>query len=383
MNCFVPNILRRIYVMLLPVVLCLSATTVFAYSSDTLSIYFAGDLMQHDSQIKAARKLDGSYDYSKCFAFVKSCIRSADISVANLEVTLGGVPYSGYPAFSAPDEYLFAIRDAGFNVLMTANNHCMDRGKRGLERTVFMLDSLRIKHAGTYVNSEDRVHNYPLLVEKNGFKVVFLNATYGTNGIPVTEPNIVNFIDKQQLRDDIMKARLMKPDIIIAYMHWGNEYETYPSEREVILAKWLISLGVDHVIGSHPHVIQPIELVGDLNSPQKHFIVYSLGNYISNMSAKHTDGGLAVKLIFKRVNGVTRLLSYDYSLVWTSRPLLNGKSDFILYPKGIDESHLNNNEKCRMKKYIDDAESILNAGMDHANEDKNEKKYTKSLHNRK
>lgn len=309
------SIINKYISRLLPAVLFLSATSVFAVSPDSISIFFAGDLMQHDAQIKAAKRMDGSYDYSNSFAHVRSYIRSADIAVGNLEVTLGGTPYRGYPAFSAPDEYLYAIRDAGFDVLMTANNHCMDRGVTGLRRTIKMVDSLRIKRAGTYIDKEDRIHNYPLLIEKKGFRIAFLNATYGTNGIPVKEPGTVNFIDRDQLKADILKARLMKPDIIIAFMHWGQEYKTMPSPEEVDLAKWLIALGVNHVIGSHPHVIQPVALMGDSVTPQKNLVAFSLGNYISNMSVRHTDGGLSLKLLFKKVNGITRLVSYEKLLV--------------------------------------------------------------------
>lgn len=377
------SIINKYISRLLPAVLFLSATSVFAVSPDSISIFFAGDLMQHDAQIKAAKRMDGSYDYSNSFAHVRSYIRSADIAVGNLEVTLGGTPYRGYPAFSAPDEYLYAIRDAGFDVLMTANNHCMDRGVTGLRRTIKMIDSLRIKRAGTYIDKEDRIHNYPLLIEKKGFRIAFLNATYGTNGIPVKEPGTVNFIDRDQLKADILKARLMKPDIIIAFMHWGQEYKTMPSPEEVDLAKWLIALGVNHVIGSHPHVIQPIVLMGDSVTPQKNLVSFSLGNYISNMSVRHTDGGLSLKLLFKKVNGITRLVSYEKSLVWTSRPVLNEKSDFILYPSSIDRKCLNNREKQKMENFLIDAGKILDSGKDIMKPDKNEKKQTKRLQNRK
>lgn len=377
------SIINKYISRLLPAVLFLSATSVFAVSPDSISIFFAGDLMQHDAQIKAAKRMDGSYDYSNSFAHVRSYIRSADIAVGNLEVTLGGTPYRGYPAFSAPDEYLYAIRDAGFDVLMTANNHCMDRGVTGLRRTIKMVDSLRIKRAGTYIDKEDRIHNYPLLIEKKGFRIAFLNATYGTNGIPVKEPGTVNFIDRDQLKADILKARLMKPDIIIAFMHWGQEYKTMPSPEEVDLAKWLIALGVNHVIGSHPHVIQPIVLMGDSVTPQKNLVAFSLGNYISNMSVRHTDGGLSLKLLFKKVNGITRLVSYEKLLVWTSRPVLNEKSDFILYPSSIDRKCLNNREKQKMENFLIDAGKILGSGKDIMKPDKNEKKQTKSLQNRK
>lgn len=368
------HIINRFILRLLPIAFLLSATSVFAVSSDTLSIFFAGDLMQHDAQIKAAKQNSGSYDYSNCFTHVKQYIRSADIAVGNLEVTFGGKPYRGYPAFSAPDEFLYAIRDAGFDIMMTANNHCMDRGMAGLRRTIHMIDSLKLKRAGTYIDKKDRVDNYPLLVEKNGFRVAFLNATYGTNGISVKEPSIVNFIDRDQLKFDIMKARMMRPDIIIAFMHWGYEYKTMPSSSEKDLAKWLLNMGVDHVIGSHPHVIQPVVMIGDTISPRKNLVVFSLGNYISNMSARHTDGGLSLKLLFKKVNETTRLISYEKSLVWISRPILNEKSDFIVYPSFVDSKYLNDSEKQRMGRFLNDAKEILDSGKNIYKTDKNEKK---------
>lgn len=358
MRCIVHS---KLHIILLPVVMWLSATTVLSAGADTLSLYFAGDLMQHDAQIKSARQPDGVFDYSRCFSFVKKDIQDADIAVGNLEVTLGGKPYTGYPAFSAPDEFLYALRDAGFDVLMTANNHCLDRGRKGLERTIMMLDSLRIPHAGTYINNVERIHHYPLLIEKKGFKVVFLNATYGTNGIPVSKPNIVNFIDREQIKNDILKARLMRPDVIIAVMHWGLEYKSEPSVSEKEMARWLIGMGVDHVIGSHPHVVQPVEILGDEGSLKKNLVVYSLGNFISNMSARHTDGGMVVKLRLKKTDGITRLLDYNYSFVWTSRPTLSGKNAFVLYPQNIDKELLNVNEKHRIDRFMNDASAVVSS----------------------
>lgn len=332
--------------------------------SDTISIYFAGDLMQHEAQIKSARTSEGSYDYSSCFKYVKDEIRKADIAVGNLEVTMGGLPYTGYPAFSAPDEYLYAIKDAGFDVLLTANNHCLDRGRKGLERTVGMLDSLRIYRAGTYIDDADRIHNYPLLVEKKGFKIVFLNFTYGTNGIKVSSPNIVNYIDKDQISKDILKARLMRPDIIIACVHWGVEYKTIPNKEQADLAEWLVKMGVNHVIGSHPHVVQPITVLEKNPTPDKSFIAYSLGNYISNMSAPQTDGGLSVTIMLKKTEGKTRLIDYKYSLVWTSRPLLNKKEKFYVVPEYLDEKFLNEIEVNRRKRYVENASGIVNLYLD-------------------
>ena len=171
--------------------------------------------MQHGEQIKAARTPSG-YNYTNCFKHVKEEISRADIAIGNLEVTLGGKPYAGYPSFSAPDEYLHAIQEAGFDVLLTANNHCLDRQRKGLERTLLMLDSLQIPSVGTYRHAEERQKRYPLLIEKNGFRIALLAYTYDTNGLRPQAPNIVNYIDKEQIKADILKARQMKPDAIIA-----------------------------------------------------------------------------------------------------------------------------------------------------------------------
>ena len=167
-------------------------------SQERITLLFVGDLMQHRAQIDAARTSDGKYDYSPCFSLVKEEISRADIAIGNLEVTLGGKPYQGYPTFSAPDEYLQAIKDAGFDVLLTANNHCLDRGKTGLERTITQIESFSIPYAGTYRNAIERKQLYPLFIRKKGFCIAMLNYTYGTNGIKASAPNIVNYIDKKQ-----------------------------------------------------------------------------------------------------------------------------------------------------------------------------------------
>ena len=322
-----------------------------------LTLLFAGDLMQHQAQINAARTSTG-YDYSDCFKFVKEEINRADIAIANLEVTLGGKPYRGYPAFSAPDEYLFAIRDAGFDVLITANNHCLDKGKKGLERTLLMLDSLQIPHAGTYVNTESREQQYPLLLEKNGFRIALLNYTYGTNGIKVISPNVVNYIDKAVMAQDIEAARAQHPDALIACMHWGDEYQSLPNKEQKNLTDWLLQQGVTHIIGSHPHVVQPMELRTDSITGNQHVVVYSLGNFISNMSARHTDGGLLFKLELEK-DSVTRVANCGYSLVWTSRPVLSRKKNHILYPINYPADSLSVTERNHLKIFINDAQSLV------------------------
>ena len=327
-------------------------------AQERITLLFVGDLMQHDAQIKAARTPNG-YDYSDCFKHVSSEIGKADIAVANLEVTLGGKPYRGYPSFSAPDEFLYAVKNAGFDVLLTANNHCLDRGKRGLERTAQVLDSLQIPFLGTYRTPEERIKRYPLLIEKNGFRLALLAYTYDTNGLRPSEPNFVNYIDREQMKEDILAARRLRPDAIIACMHWGLEYHSLLNAAQKELADWLISQGVDHVIGSHPHVVQPMEVRPDIKTPAKHLVVYSLGNFISNMSKENTDGGAMVQMVLSKKAGITRLEDCSYSLVWTSRPLLSKKKNFMLYPASHINQPIQNEEFKSFSKFLNNTRSLF------------------------
>ena len=332
--------------------------SVTLFAQERITLLFVGDLMQHDAQIKAAKTADG-YDYTDCFKHVKKEITQADIAVANLEVTLGGKPYRGYPSFSAPDEFLHAVKDAGFDVLLTGNNHCLDRGSRGLERTILMLDSLDFASAGTYINEEQRRERYPLLVEKKGFRIVFLNYTYGTNGLEPVPPRIVNYIDKKKMKEDIAVARRMRPDAIIACMHWGIEYRLLPQKAEKDLVDWLLAQGVDHVIGSHPHVLQPMEVKKDVHTPAKHLVVYSLGNFISNMSKENTDGGAMVRMELIKYSDIVQMRSCDYSLVWTSRPFLSGKKNFEVYPVKYIDKPIENKEFTLMTRFLKNARMLF------------------------
>jgi len=315
-----------------------------ADSTYHITLLFAGDLMQHSQQIQMGRKANGTYDYSLCFKYMKEEIERADVAIANFETTLGGAPYTGYPQFCSPDQFLIDSRDAGFDIMLTANNHVCDRYSKGIERTIAMMDSLKVPHLGSYVNEQERERNYPFLLEKNGFRIVLLNYTYGTNGIPTRKPNVVNYIDKKQMAIDIAKAKGMNPDAIIACMHWGVEYTLQPVPAQRQLADWLFSQGVTHIIGGHPHVVEPMEVRTDA-AGDKHVLVYSLGNFISNMSKPNTTGGMTVRLQLSKQHGKTTLAHTDYSLYFVSRGLSNGKGQSMVLPASMPDSHLNAHER--------------------------------------
>lgn len=328
-------------------------------SPQKVNLLFVGDLMQHQGQIEAAHIQGDNYVYSPCFLAIRDEITQADIAVGNLEATLGGKPYHGYPMFSAPDAYLDAIQKAGFDILLTANNHCLDRSKKGLERTIAQLDQRKIPHLGTYVDSLSRAQTYPLLVEKKGIRIALLNYTYGTNGMRVKHPNIVNYLDTLQMRKDIVKAHAMQPDVIIACLHWGMEYQLTPNKKQRLLAQWLLAQGVDHIIGGHPHVIQPIELVDDNQTPKQHLIAYSLGNFISNMVTTDTGGGLILRMQLTKRCGITRLTKSNYSLVWTSRPNMSGKSNFRVIPTTFPEDSLMQRDAAKRVLFLERARTIF------------------------
>lgn len=313
-----------------------------------LKVIFAGDLMQHGPQIEAALQPDGSYNYDEYFSNVKNEIEWADVAIANFEVTLGGKPYTGYPQFSAPDEYLKASIDGGFDLFTTSNNHSLDRGRKGLERTIMMMDSLKVPHLGTYVDSVERAQNYPYLIDENGIRIALLTFTYGTNGLRVEYPNIVNMMDTTEIIADIDKAKEMNPDVIIAMPHWGIEYKTLPSKEQRMIADWLLKNGVDHVIGGHPHVAQPLELLND----GKNLVAYSMGNLISNQSKPNTYGGYMVRMEFEKNDSTTMLSNCDYMLYWVSRPHYNDFThQYRVLPIDEPDSLLTETE-CRMRDTI-------------------------------
>lgn len=296
-----------------------------------VKLLFAGDAMQHKSQLDAAKTKDG-YNYSQYFKHIKHKLDSVDLAVVNLETTLPGKAYTGYPCFGSPDEYAYSLRDAGFDVFLTANNHCVDKGKNGIERTIQMLDSMQVKHLGTYIDQNQKDISYPLMIIKNGIRIVLLNYTYDTNGIPAKAPNIVNLIDKKQILADLELAKQMKPDIIIANMHWGDEYKLFANQTQKNLANFLIKNGVRLVIGGHPHVVQPIDIQKE-DDEIKNIVVYSMGNLISGMRAVNTDGGMMVNIdLSKNDDGEVNIDSCSYSLVWVHKPLENGRQQFQLIP---------------------------------------------------
>lgn len=294
-------------------------------------LVFVGDAMQHQSQLDAARCADGTYDYSDYFAAIEPYIKSADFAVANLEAPLGGKPYSGYPMFCAPDAYATALKDAGFDFLLTANNHMLDRRDRGLRRTIATLDSLGIPNVGVYNSASERAEKLPLIVDVKGFRIAMLNYTYGTNGITVQGDVVVDYMKYPDIERDVMAARRAGAELVCVCLHWGEEYHLLPTVWQKQLADKLTDLGVDMIIGGHPHVIQPMEMRSNKEGKPV-FLVYSLGNFISGMRTTDTRGGAMVRVSLERDSvGKAQVAGASYRLVFVVPPG-NGKKNYHLIP---------------------------------------------------
>lgn len=301
-------------------------------AQDSLSMVFVGDAMAHLTQTNNAWT-GKEYDFSQYYVYIKDEISKADFGVVNFEVPLAGPPFSGYPCFSAPDVFAHTLKDAGFNVFLHANNHCLDKGVKGMGRTLSILDTLGIKYMGAYADQASRNRLYPCLLVKNGFRIAMLNYTYGTNGFSVKPPFVVNYIDKEVMAADIEEAKRMKPDIIIANMHWGNEYQLLPSAEQKELTQWLFQHGVRIVMGSHPHVVQPMVMRKDAEGKNANLVVYSLGNFVSNMPFPNTTGGGLVKIVLTKEDGKTDIASAQYSLLFTHRSKFpDGRTSYQVVP---------------------------------------------------
>ena len=308
---------------------------------------FAGDVMGHGPQVRAAfDSSSGTYNYEPCFRFVKSYVQQADVAIANLEVVLGGEPYTGYPVFSSPDELAAELKRTGFDILVQANNHCYDKGKYGFERSIKTLDSLSIPHFGTYLNSTERTIAHPYILEKNGLRIALLNYTYGTNGIVAEKPNVVNYINKDQILADIAKADSLHVDFIIAIMHWGLEYELAPNKEQKDLASFLARNGCDAVIGSHPHVVQTFETIypNASDSSKQVPVFYSMGNYVSNQRDRYRNGGAMFTLELQKNDSSKKVSNCKYIPYWVYKGVYSGKYQYYILPLSvyfIDEESFN------------------------------------------
>ena len=334
-------------------------------ASHELTLIFAGDIMQHMPQVEAAWNEDlGMYIYDSCFQFISPWLTGADLAIANLETTFDGKPYSGYPAFSSPDALATGMLNTGIDIAGTANNHSCDRGRSGIERTISVLDSIGILHMGTYLNAETHAKSTPLIINTKGFRLAFLNYTYGTNGIPVPANNVVGLIEKGKMQAELKAAHDSAVDLTIVFIHWGEEYQRLPNAFQKDIANFLFTNGADIIIGSHPHVLQPMEWHQSDSVSKEKLVVWSLGNFVSNQRKRYTDGGTLFSITLQKESGKTRIKDAGYQLTWVYNPVQNQRKQYYILPAARYENDtllLDKQSQSDLKTFINDSRELLDA----------------------
>ncbi len=286
-----------------------------------------GDVMMHSPQLPGsydqATKL---YNFNPYFTEVKPLFAEGDWVIANLETPVAGKKYgyTGYPSFNAPSELIEALQNAGFNLLTTANNHSLDKGEGGVLGTLETLKDYEIEHTGTAASQQEA--DQLLIAERNGIKMGLLAYTYGTNGIPIPtgKDYLVNRIDEQKIIADMKRLREAGADFVTVSLHFGNEYQTQPSEEQKHLARSLVAAGADIIAGSHPHVVQPYEVIettDENGQARKALIIYSMGNFISNQRGDSKDYGVIYKVHIRKnmTDGSIELSEVESIPTWVHR----------------------------------------------------------------
>jgi poly-gamma-glutamate capsule biosynthesis protein CapA/YwtB (metallophosphatase superfamily) len=249
-----------------------------------------GDVLIHDRVYEDA-KVNNGYDFKPMLSQVKYLLQKPEITIANQESMAGGaeIGLSSYPCFNSPHEIADALKDAGIDIISIANNHSIDRGEKGILSATDYYQKINLPYEGAFRSEQDK--EQVRILTKNGIKIGFLAYTYGTNGIPIPAGKnyLVNLIDEGKMKKDIEQVKSLS-DVVVVSMHWGNEYQRYPTNIQKELAVKLANDGADLIIGHHPHVLQPMEWI-TREDGKKTFVAYSLGNFLSGQVRDYKDIG--------------------------------------------------------------------------------------------
>ena len=258
-----------------------------------ITLVMVGDMLMHTPVNETGVMEDGSIDFSHLFTYTEDMIQSADIALVNQEVILGGeeLGISGYPAFNTYQELGDDLVEAGFDVVLHATNHALDKGKKGILYCLSYWDNEHPEIAVLGIQDTAEEQNEIFIYEEKGIRIAILNYTYGTNGIALPEdmPYAVNLMEKEKIASDIEKAK-EQADFVVVCPHWGTEYVLTESDYQRNYAQFFLDCGVDLVIGTHPHVIEPVEMMEDENG-HRMLVYYSLGNYVNCTSSETEDIG--------------------------------------------------------------------------------------------
>lgn len=323
----------------------------------TVTIGSAGDVLLHTPLNTAAKQSDGTYNFDNIFTYSSSLISSCDYFVANLETTLGGAEkgYTGYPCFNSPDAIVSSLKKAGVDCLLTANNHTYDTGASGVTRTVSVIENAGLANVGTRSDETEKAY---IIKNVGGIKFGIACFTYETatssapkalNGINVSSSaaGLINSFNYEKLDEfyaelgtQLSEMESKGADVTVVYIHWGNEYQTYSSENQKQIAQALCDMGVDLIIGGHPHVVQPVELLTSADGKSKTVCVYSVGNMVSNqrrslmnLKTGHTEDGLIFLATFSEYSdGTVTFDSVESVPTWVHLYTAGGKKVYSVVP---------------------------------------------------
>jgi len=335
----------------------------------TITITAVGDLMCHSPQYNNAKTADGKYDFNPSFAEVKKFLSFADFTIGNLETTCAGAArgYSGYPNFNTPDEYVEALQNAGFDFLVTANNHSMDTEKSGLLRTIDIVTKNKMGYTGTFKSQRDR--DSIRIVNLKGIRVGFLNYTYGTNGLLPSAENkfMLNVIDTILIKNDIVSARKKGAEVVIVYVHYGKEYISEPVEAQRLIVQKAIAYGADIILGAHTHVLSPVEYFkGQKSKLDSGFAAWSLGNFFSNQYKRYTDAGVMLNFSLTKnfLNDSIYISDINFIPTWVYRGTNKKRKMHIIFPseyclKDSLPDYLSDSLKKKMKEAFEDTKEVI------------------------
>jgi poly-gamma-glutamate synthesis protein (capsule biosynthesis protein) len=334
----------------------------------TVNLCFVGDLMCHSTQFNYARVDADSFDFTGVFREVYPFLSNSDLTVGNLETVIAGKSegYSGYPYFNAPDDFIFALKNAGFDLLITANNHALDQSWNGINRTIEVINQNKIHRTGTFLSESDRDSIRIFMI--NSIKIAILAYTENTNGVPIPEGKdfIISLIDENRIKQDIRKARDRNADLVLVHLHYGQEYLREPDDYQKNIVKRITDFGADIIIGGHPHVIQPLDFFETTSANvDTGFIAYSLGNFVSNQRWRYSDAGviLNIQLTKNRFTDSVFISDVSYLPTWVFKGNTERGREYIILPSQAsdDSSHyyLTENDKKMMREAFDDTREII------------------------
>lgn len=353
------------------------------FKSTSINLTAVGDVMAHSPQLKAQYDSNSNtYSFDNNFKYIKKYIETSDLSIANLETTLAGedIGYSSYPTFNTPDAIASALKNTGFDIISTINNHTFDKGSHGFDRTLSVLKELNFETVGTKSNVYDDDY---IIKDINGIKLGITSYSYGDiinsdkylNGIKISDEckERANIFSSSNVNDAFNTinntiSKLNDTDMQILIIHWGNEYQRVPSKFQSELAQLLSDAGVDIIIGSHPHVVQPVEMIKSSDGSNETLIVYSLGNLISNqrketLGNSYTEDGLIISIDINKDSSNSDAYVSNVKCIptWVNKYYDNNKFVYEVVPieDKVTLNTMENLSKDRVKQSYSNTSSLI------------------------